>query len=210
MVLVLFTSALQAEPITRDLGENLYYLRARVLPGDLPPEALKEKTVILDLRYALAEDEATTALQTWLQSRAMAETPVFVLINAGTAPALREFLAEQRSHSRLITIGRTASGFEPDISVESSDDEERRAYDTLTPDIRIETLLTENADKPRIDEASIMRARADAQDEPIEANPLDRLTPTEKKTDSPPPPIDRALQRAVHLHRALLALRKLS
>ena len=204
MVLALFTSALQAEPITRDLGENLYYLRARVLPGDLPPEALKEKTVIL------AEDEATTALQTWLQSRAMAETPVFVLINAGTAPALREFLAEQRSHSRLITIGRTASGFEPDISVESSDDEERRAYDALTPDIRIETLLTENADKPRIDEASIMRARADAQDEPIEANPLDRLTPTEKKTDSPPPPIDRALQRAVHLHRALLALRKLS
>lgn len=209
MALALFTSALQAELITRDLGENLYYFRARVLPRDLPPAELKEKSVILDLRYALAENDATTALQTWLESTATVKTPVFVLINADTAPAIREFLDARRSHPGLVTIGQAIPGFEPDIAVDSSSDEERRAYDALTPETRIEALITENADKPRIDEASIMRARADAQDEPVEANPLDRLTPTEKKTDSPPPPIDRTLQRAVHLHRALLALRRL-
>ncbi|HTO04700.1 MAG TPA: hypothetical protein VL069_13405 [Opitutus sp.] len=209
VALAFFTGALQAEPISRDLGDNLHYFRARVLPGDLPPADGKPKSLILDLRYALAENEAATALQTWLNAKATVETSVFVLINSDTAPALRELLATRRAHPGLITIGRIASGFEPDLVVDSSSDEERRAYDALTPDTKLATLLTENADKPRIDEASIMRARADAQEEPIEANPLDRLNPTEKKSESPPPPIDRALQRAIHLHRALLALRRL-
>lgn len=209
LVLVFFTGALQAEPITRELGESLDYFRARVLPGDLPPAEVKQKSVILDLRYALAENDAPTVLQTWLDSKATAKTPVFVLINADTAPAIREFLEARRSHPGLVTIGRTAPGFEPDIVVDSSNDEERRAHDALAPDTRIEELITENADKPRIDEASIMRARAEAQDEPVEANPLDRLTPTEKESEVPPAPVDRALQRAIHLHRALLALRRL-
>jgi hypothetical protein len=148
-------------------------------------------------------------LDTWLQTRATAKTPVFFLINADTAPALLEFLAARRSQPGHVIIGRTTPGLEPDIVVESSSEEERRAYEALKADTVIETLLSENADKSRIDEASIMRARAEVQDEPFEANPLDRLTPTEPKSESPSPPIDRALQRAVHLHRALLALRRL-
>ena len=205
--LVLLTSlSLHAEVLTRDLGDDLSYTRAEVLPRDLPPPGPNKQPLILDLRYSLADAEASTALNAWLDSRASGKTPVFVLINSETALALRDLLKGHASGTGVITIGRASAETKPDIPVSTSDEEERRAYDAAKSE-KIEALITENADKTRVDEASIMHARRNLlEEESFESNPLDRITPTDKKPESKTrPPVDRALQRAVHLHRAMRA-----
>jgi len=60
-------------------------------------------------------------------------------------------------------------------------------------------LLTDNPDKVRNDEASLSKDRV------AEAS----AEATDRANKKPAPPIDVALQRAVHLHRALVALRKI-
>ena len=171
---------------------------------------MKPGPLVLDLRYTLAETDAATALDAWLKFRATEKTPVFLLINPDTAPVLRELLIASASRPGVITIGRKTNDTKPDIAIITTAEEEQRAYDALARTKAIDSLLVENADKARVDEASIMRARTEVQDEPVEANPLDRIAPSQTKTEPAPPAlIDRALQRAVHLHRALLALKRL-
>jgi hypothetical protein len=199
--------------VTRDLGSDLQYFRAQVLPADLPTKEIKPTPLILDLRYTLAETDAATLLDAWLESRATEKTPVFLLLNSETAPALRERLigrVQKRPH--VISIGRITVGDEkPDIPIHTTAEEERRAYEAFERAPSVQSLVVENADKPRVDEASIMKARTDAEEEELDVNPLDRITPTETKPPAtPPPPIDRALQRAVHLHQALRALKRLN
>ncbi len=201
---------LHAEPLMRGLGENLRYFRAHVLPTDLPAADVKTGPLILDLRYTLAETEATTALDAWLKFRATATTPVFVLVNGDTAPALRELLMTPDDRIGVITIGRASSDITPDISIDTTSDDERHAYDALEKNSPIESLITENADKPRTDEASIMSTRREPNAIQADAAAPDRASPAEKKpAPMPPPVIDRAIQRAVQLHRALLALKRL-
>jgi hypothetical protein len=208
---VLFASmSLGADPLTRDVGENLRYVRAHVVPADLPSPVAKPGAVILDLRYTLAEAGAPMALAAWIKSQSAASTPLIVLMNHDTAPALRESLAAHINRSGLITIGRASSDITPDLAIESTSEEERRAYDALENNSSIESLITENAQKPRIDEASIMRARADPDSAEADTDfPEDPTSPEKKMEAAPPPPVDRALQRAIHLHRALLALKRL-
>ena len=199
-----------AESGARDLGEGLRYFRAKVLPADLPSAEVKTGPLVLDLRYATGDKPAAAELDAWLSLRATAKTPVMLLINADTEPSIREILHSKAARAGVVTIGRPDEGTLPDIPVETTAEEERRAYDALEHSKSIETLLVENADKPRLDEASIMRARSEAQDEPLEANPMERVAATDAKTEpAPRPPIDRALQHAVHLHRALRALNRL-
>jgi len=209
--LIFFSSnPASAKPLVQDLAENLHYIRTHILPNDLSAAELKTGAVILDLRFALAEVGALSALDAWIRVQATSSTPVIVLINPDTAPALRESLAAHHRRSGLITIGRPTSEIVPDIAIESSAEEERRAYEALEKDSSIESLITENADKPRIDEAAIMRARANPDGEPVDTDFPEPPTSSAKTEDAPPPPpVDRALQRAIHLHRALLALKRL-
>ena len=203
----------QADVVARDLGNDLQYFRAQVLPADLPTTEVKPTPLILDLRYTLAETEAATLLDRWLAARATEKTPVFLLLNSETAPALRELLiGRDTRRPHVISIGRITVGNEkPDISIPTTPEEERRAYEAFERAPSVQSLLVENADKPRVDEASIMKARTEAEEEELDVNPLDRITPTDTKPPAtPPPPIDRALQRAVHLHQALRALKRLN
>jgi hypothetical protein len=202
--------SVHAAPVNRELGDGLLYFRAEIVPRDLPPADVKAGPLILDLRYALADTDASTALNTWLKLRATPATPVFLLVNPDTAPGLRDLLMNGPLRDSVITLGRATEDLKPDIEIETSSDDERRAYDGLEQTSSIESLLVENADKPRVDEASIMRARDEAGDELFDADPLDRISPTETKSETKSaPPTDRALQRAVHLHRALRALKRL-
>lgn len=203
-------ASLLAAPLDRELGEQLYYHRAGILPSDLPPPDLKAGAMILDLRYALAEFEAKPALNAWLKSRATPGAPVIVLYNSDTAPALRELFSAGSTLRGVITIGRDNAQPKPDIAINSTDAEERQAYDALGAGSAVEALISENTDKPRMDEASIMRAHSDARSDVADTVVPDEDvagTPTPSNAP-PPPPIDRALQRAVHLHRALLALKR--
>jgi hypothetical protein len=199
-----------AAPIERDLGEGLKYFRAHVLPADLPAADVKPGVIVLDLRYALAEADASTALDAWLKFRATEKTPVFVLLNADTALALRDEVTGAGDRPGLITIGRTTAETAPDIVVETGVEQERRAYDALEKNVPVESLIRENAAKPRVDEASIMHARAEQNDSSDEFFGPERPRLPEAKAEAPPPPlVDRTLQRAVQLHRALLALKRL-
>lgn len=194
----IFALAAQAAPLTRDLGQGLALHRARTLPADLPAADARRQALVLDLRYAKGDDAAATALQTWLRGRASQRTPIFVLANATTSGALLETLTAKRLPAHTLVIGTPARGFAPDIAITATTDEERRAYEALDGGTEVALLLTENANKTRNDEASLSRPpRFSDQD-------------TEGATKSTAPvPLDLALQRAVHLHRTLIALKKL-
>jgi hypothetical protein len=198
-----------AEALQRDLGQGLQFFRAHILPADLPSDKAKSGPLVLDLRYTLAETDAAKALDAWLKFRATERTPVLVLFNPDTALSLRDLLASAEGQPGLITLGRPAATFIPDIPIDCSPDEERKAYDALEKVDSADPVLRENIDKPRVDEASIMRARAETSS-PAEVESKDLVENADKKPAAvPATPIDRPLQRAVQLHRALLALKRL-
>jgi hypothetical protein len=96
-------------------------------------------------------------------------------------------------------VGIERAPFRPDVPVKASVEEEQRAYDALEKGAPLSALLTDHPNKVRNDEASLSKDRL------AEAS-ADAADPANKEA---PPPIDATLQRAVHLHRALVALRKI-
>ncbi len=196
---------LGAVPLERDLGQGLRYYRVRNLPADLPATAKeggKAPVCVVDLRFVEAEAEAATAFMAWARFRAKPRSPVLVLANASTSAALLRALATRERGGGIVVIGMPARQLEPDLPVKTSGEEERRAYDALEKNVPVSVLITDNPDKVRNDEASFSRERlADASAE--------AATEAVAPKGTPPPPLDLALQRAVHLHRSLGALRRL-
>lgn len=197
---------LRAAPIERDLGQGLRYVRTTTLPADLPAASLPAGPLVLDLRFAVAGDEASTALGAWLKFRASPKNPVFVLLNRDTAPALIESLASPQRPAGVITLGQPTHGFAPDFVVNVKEDEARRAFEALAANTPVEALVTENQDKPRNDEASIARALQQPPAEPADPELTDGDVPPPEKPAPAPTLTDRVLQRAIQLHRALRAL----
>jgi hypothetical protein len=206
-LIVLAPAPATAAPQTRDLGLGLVYSRARSIPGDLPPAAsVCGHPCVLDLRYASGDRAAGAALDAWLRIQCSLRTPVFLLANAGTSPALLAGLGPSGRAPGLVTLGAAGAGFQPDIPLRVSPAAERRAYEALDKGAPIESLLGENPDKPRNDEARL--AREHISDSAPDDDDADTAALT-SAPEPPPPLVDAALQRAVHLHRALLALRRL-
>ena len=192
-----------AAPLERDLGLGLSYVRVHQLPGDLPANPPgRVPPCVVDARYAEADANGASVFVAWLKFRATPRSPVFVLVNADTASALLASLAARNSGVGIVVVGVASARFEPDSPVKISPTEERRAYDALANGAAVEALLADNPTKVRNDEASLTKGNAGE-------------TPAELATDAPPPakrigpPVDVALQRAVHLHRALAALKKI-
>jgi hypothetical protein len=210
------TTSLHAAPLTRDLGEGLTYHRARTLPGDLPTDGpARPQPCVLDLRYTAGDAAAATAFHAWLKFHVSPRTPVLLLINADTAPVLLAPFAERRPGG-LVLIGPATAPLTPDIVVKLNTDTERNAYDALGGTTPAAALITDTLDKPRNDEARLMRDRgADPTTYPRPADDAsddfsDAPSPAPAaKPKAPPALLDVSLQRAVHLHRALKALRKL-
>jgi hypothetical protein len=200
--LLTLASALAA-PAERELGGGLSYFRVHELPADLPAKPTgRASPCVIDLRYVSADADAATAFTGWLKFRASPHTPVFVLANAETSGALRKALAQHEQGVGVVVIGIPSRQFRPDVTATGSAQNERRAYDAMEQGVAPSVLLTDNPDKVRNDEASLSKDRlAEASADSAE----DSLSP--KGTN--PPPIDVTLQRAVHLHRALVALKKL-
>jgi hypothetical protein len=190
-----------AAPLERDLGNGLAYVRVHVLPADLPTKApTRPAASVLDVRFVSTDAEGATALSAWLNFRATAKAPVFLLANSETAPALLEAL-EKHERGAVVVIGIEAGAFRPDVAVKATRDDERRAYDALEKGAAIVTLLTDNPNKVRNDEASLSKDRlAEASADATDAALVGK---------APVVPIDATMQRAVHLHRALLALKRL-
>lgn len=195
---ILLVIPAKAAPLTRDLGQGLVYHRARELPTDLPAGSpTRKQPSVLDLRYAKGAGEAVSALMAWLKAWAGPVTPVFVLANGDTDRDLRRALAGFEPDAAVMLIGVPARDFRPDIAVQTSAEKERQAYDALESGSSLAVLLTDNPDKVRNDEASLAKDR-------LAEAVADDVANRESR-----PPVDAALQRAVHVHRALVALKKL-
>jgi hypothetical protein len=185
-------------PLTRDLGRGLAYQRVQTLPADLPStDNARKRPIVLDVRYVHGDANAAAALVAWLKFHATPRSPVFVLANTETDRAILGALAGRGSAGSVLVIGVPARDFAPDIPVQSTAAAERAAYDALAAGTDPAALVVENTDKVRNDEASLSR---DHSSEPGADTAKDR---------PPAPPLDAALQRAVHLHRTLIALRKI-
>ncbi len=201
---VLLAADINAAAIQRDLGDGLIYFRVHSVPADLPTdESARRRPTVLDLRYAHADSSASSILAAWLKFHASPKTPVFVLENGSTAPGLLHVLENREDTPGLLVIGIDGQSFEPDITVTESTLDEKRAYDALEHGTSVAALTTDNPDKQRNDEASLAHEHSpepsDDSDSAVEKGPVEKA----------PPVIDAALQRAIHLHRALRALKKI-
>lgn len=192
-----------AAPLERELGAGLTYFRVRELPADLPAKPTgRVGACVVDLRYVQADEAAAGAFMAWLKFRASTHAPVFVLANGETAAVLRKSIAEHERGTGIAVVGIATRQFRPDVAVSGTAQNERKAYDALAAGVAPSVLLTDNPDKVRNDEASLSKDRvaeasADAAEDALAG----------KRTA--PPPIDATLQRAVHLYRALVALKKI-
>lgn len=203
----------RAAALERDLGGGLIYYRAKNVPANLPPltaTGTARRAYVLDLRYAQADAGAADTLVAWLKTRASPRTPVFVLANSETPAALLAVLSRHDPKDGMLLLGSPSPGFSPDIAVKTTPDAERRAYDAFETQSDPLALLRENSAKVRNDEARLAREHLPA---PTDDTAGENPPAAEDKVTPPPapatPPVDYVLQRAFHLHRGLLALKKL-
>jgi hypothetical protein len=196
------------------IERNLSYRRIHTLPDDLPAlSGPATGTLVLDLRFVPAGPEAAAAFSAWLKSRARPQAPVLVLVNPGTAPALLAPLAAPGVPPGVVSIGPEMNDAVPDVGLTLAAGADRAAYDAFEHGTSLADLISPRIDKVRHDEAAMARERAagaaaaDAGD--------DGTVPPDEKPATPPPaaapvaPVDRVLQRAVQLHHALQALKKI-
>lgn len=199
---VFFSAPVLAAPFERDLGQGLSYVRMHRLPTDLPPNpAGRVKPCVVDARYAEADADAAKAFVAWLKFRATPRSPVFVLTNGGTSPSLLTALIAHGPTAGVVVVGVATAQLTPDSQVKISPEDERSAYDALANGTAIGALIADHPTKVRNDEASLAKGHPGATpaDLPADASPAKRSGP----------PLDVALQRAVHLHRALVALKRI-
>lgn len=180
-----------------DLGQGLGYLRAHSLDEAIKPLA-GNNALVLDLRRTTATPEAVASFAATLASRPVGSR-LFILVSPDTPAALAGSL---KGH--LITLGVKGSRPTPQVVVEQSPEADRHAYDAFAGGTTLTELISGKIEKERFDEASLVHEFK---------NGHSAATPAEDPSVNPPGPpaepvTDRVLQRALHLHRALRALRR--
>ena len=206
-LLVALTSALSAAPLRQDVGQGLIYFRVHQLPADLPGKSVAPlaRSTILDGRYVTGDTAAAAALTAWLKANASLKQPVILLANTGTSSALLASFAEADAIPGLVVIGPARSRVATDIAVDLANRRERKAYDALESGVPLSTLIDENPDKPRNDEARLAKDHISDAELAASSEPA----PLHDAPPSPAPLIDAELQRAVQFYSALLALKRL-
>ena len=186
-----------------DLGQGLAYLRAHSLADDAAAitAALPARTpLVLDLRYVTANGDSAAALGAALAGRA-AGMQLFILISPTTPAAVAAVVSGE------LTLGPTGTQPAPKVTVRTDAATDRRAYDAHESGLALDALITGKIEKERYDEASLMKdfknGNTAADGPPPGPDPTKPGAPEKVPTLT-----DRVLQRAVHLHRALLALRR--
>lgn len=208
-VLCLLSSARAAEPA--DLGSGLAYLRVHSA-ADSCKAVASAGALVLDLRYTAADETSAAELKTALATRP-ANAPLFILVSPDT-PAV---LAPVIHQSPALTLGIVGAKPSPKVVVQAEAAADRAAYAALEAGAAVAALVSGKVEKERYDEATLVaefnNGNLDAQPPPAP----DPTAPAAGKPEEPKAggdpakpvvPTDRVLQRAVHLHRALLALRR--
>lgn len=182
-----------------DLSGDLGYLRVHSI--GLEREAIsaalaKPRALVLDLRYPTDERDAGEILRQALARPASAR--LYVLVSPATPVPVVGAIAS--NPTRLTTLGVKGSRPEPQVVVLQSSDDDRRAYDALMAGTPLANLVSGKIEKERYDEASLVHE--------FKNGVLDPKPPASPAGGESARLTDRVLQRAVHLHRALQALRR--
>jgi len=218
ILILFFTLALLARATELiDLGQGLSYLRVQSLADSekaLHSAVPGAAALVLDLRYVTANDASVESLRTALATHT-ANGPLFILVSPATPRAVAEVITQ--SSTPVLTLGVAGSLPAPKVTVKTDAETDRRAYDALQGGARVEDLITGKIEKERFDEATLVQefknGNHDAEPPPVPDPTVHKpADPTEKPQSSAVSPVerlvDRVLQRAVHLHRALRALRR--
>lgn len=208
-VLWLLSSAWATE--LTDLGQGLAYLRVHS-PADSFKAAAGTGALVLDLRYATADETSAAELKSTLAARP-ANMPLFLLVSPDTPAVLAPIIHQ----SPALTLGIAGAKPAPRVVVQAGAAADRAAYDALEAGAALASLVSGKVEKERYDEASLVEefknGNLDAQP-PAAPDPTAATAgqPEEPQAGGDPAkpavPTDRVLQRAVHLHRALVALRR--
>lgn len=195
------------EALTADLGAGLHFTRL----ADASDAAPIDGTGVIDLRFTLATEESAAGLAARLRRTAESGATLFILVNSETEPLLGRKLAGVQSASRsVVFIGPVTPELVPDLVTSPDPAEERKAIDAVVSGVSPTELIVEKIEKPRLDEAHLVRSRANGNTAPANDNsdpqPAGSGTPPGRSETQPVLPRDVSLQRAVFLHRALVAL----
>jgi hypothetical protein len=207
LVLLLLVHAVGAGADGRtELSPGLFYVRIHAPAEfesqlrDLPPAA---GALVLDLRYVTIDEKSAPALAAAL-ARQPAEAPWFVLVSPATPAALAPAITAAHALSLGIEGGVPA----PRVIVHTAAADDRRAGDALDAGTPPAALISGQLEKERFDEATLVQefknGNHDAEPPPDPDPAAPAPAPAPEKA---PPLTDRVLQRAVHLHAALLALK---
>lgn len=190
-----------------DLGQGLAYLRvasladsARTITAVVP----EPRALVLDLRYVTADEESGARLREALAPRP-ARSPLFVLVSPATPPAVAAALANLPGN--VLLLGPAGSVPAATVVVRQTAEADRRAYDAATGGASLLSLVSGRIGKERYDEAALVREFANGHRDPAPPDLPDPTKLGDAPVDEDAPPVDRVLQRAIHLHRALLAIR---
>ncbi|HEY9156012.1 MAG TPA: hypothetical protein VIM69_12825 [Opitutaceae bacterium] len=205
-------SAAPAQASVQELEKGLAYARIGDLGRDATQleAALSKPTLILDLRDATGTaEEAKTLAGRLGQMPAKPTDHRLILINPRTAPAIVS--AVEVTEPRQLTIGPRADGFQVDITVPTSVDDDERAFTAFASGTPLNKLDDSNPDKKRYDEATLAKNRAaavaEAEGDNEDDSPSPSPTPTPATEKKPENPVhDYVLERAIQLHHALLVI----
>jgi hypothetical protein len=111
---LLGTAAVPAAPLERDLGQGLTYFRVHGLPEDLPAVGpARGQAIILDVRYVHGDAALGADLAIWLRAHAHLRSPVFLLANSATSPALLSRFSAADSIVGLVILGPASRTWPP-------------------------------------------------------------------------------------------------
>lgn len=200
----------------RDLGQGLSYLRVGAVARapELGATLRAVPALVLDLRQATVVTGDAADLARALTART-ARGPLFVLVSPATPPALAAALDQLPTGS--VILGVPGSQPPPQVVVSQTPAEDQRAYAALDAGRTLDELISGKLEKERFDEAALMQefkqggAAASAAEPAPEpeaetAPPAAPAAPPAPAAEAARPPVDRVLQRAVQLHRALRAI----
>jgi hypothetical protein len=195
-----------AVPQSHLLPDGPAYVRSRDLSQLDVASAPVE--LILDLR-GLGETTAEgSARLNALLAAGSVRTVRLVLVDPETAPSLRA--AVRAALGRVLILGANLPPEAVDVAVATPVESDRRAVAALDDGKAPQELLATAPEKARYDESAMVRDHAKGL--PIPEAPQEQET-DDGKTAPPAPEdavlVDRVLERALHLHRALRAIRRI-